>query len=150
VSRLVPQDTHIPEYAAAAVPAHAIKQVPSAPSSLVEQDSLSAVRPVRLFERPELIEATAQVPDGPPIRFRWKQDGDEWPDVWKQEWQQVAFFEGPERIAMEWWRNDRGEKLARDYFRVESETGARFWIYRDGPYQPGKPTPRWYLHGLFA
>src|SRR5882672_1618504 len=56
VSRLIPQDTHIPEYAVAAVPAHAIKQMQS--PSLVEQDSLSAVRPVRLFERPELIEAT--------------------------------------------------------------------------------------------
>ena len=72
VTRLVPQDTHIPEYAVAAVPAHAIKQMPSAPPSLVEQDSLSAVRPVRLFKRPESIEAIAQVPDGPPISFRWR------------------------------------------------------------------------------
>src|SRR5882672_12492270 len=60
VSRLVPQDTHIPEYAVAAVPAHAIKQMPSAPPSLAEQDSLSAVRPVRLFNRPEPIEAIAE------------------------------------------------------------------------------------------
>ena len=35
---------------------------------------------------------------------------------------------------MEWWRNDRGKKLERDYFRVESETGARFWLYREGLY----------------
>ena len=29
-------------------------------------------RPIRLFERPEPIEAIAEVPDGPPVRFRWR------------------------------------------------------------------------------
>jgi protein ImuB len=51
---------------------------------------------------------------------------------------------------MEWWRNDRGEKLVRDYFRVESERGARFWLYRVDPAQYGNLPPRWYVHGLFA
>ncbi len=90
------------------------------------------------------------MPDGPLSRFRWVKEGDEWPDLWKQDWQKIAAFEGPERIAMEWWRNDRGEKLTRDYFRVESETGARFWLYREGLAQTGKLAPRWYVHGLFA
>jgi protein ImuB len=142
VSRLVPQDTHIPEYAVAAVPAHAIKQTPSAPSSFVEQDSLGAVRPVRLFERPELIEAVAQVPDGPPISFRWRHIG-----------HQIAHAEGPERIALEWWHDDQGNQLTRDYFRVESRGGVRAWLYREGLYDREiKPPdrPHWYLHGLFA
>ena len=32
---------------------------------------------------------------------------------------EVAHAEGPERIAMEWWRDDKGHTLTRDYFRVE-------------------------------
>jgi protein ImuB len=68
------------------------------------------------------------------MRFRWRQCLHE-----------VARAEGPERIAMEWWRSTG---LARDYFRVETETGQRFWLYRDGPY--GGLAPRWYVQGLFA
>ena len=83
----------------------------------------SAARPLRLFERPEPIEAIAQVPDGPPVRFSWRHTT-----------HQVVHVEGPERIAMEWWRDDRGNKLTRDYFRVESEAGARVWLYREGLY----------------
>jgi protein ImuB len=49
---------------------------------------------------------------------------------------------------MEWWRNDRGEKLTRDYFRVENKQGARFWLYREGASQSSKLGPRWYMHGL--
>jgi protein ImuB len=149
VMRLVPQDTHIPEYAVASVPAHGVKEFPSALSP-PEQDSLGAPRPIRLLSKPQTIAVIHQVPDGPVARFRWMKDGDEWPEVWKQDWQEIVACEGPERIAMEWWRNDRGEKLERDYFRVESETGARFWLYREGCQQSGKLVPRWYMHGFLA
>ena len=71
----------------------------------------------------------AEVPDGPPVRFRWR-----------HVLHQVARAEGPERIAMEWWRDDRGNKLTRDYFRVESRRGARVWLYREGLY--GRETSR--------
>jgi len=43
----------------------------------------------------------------------------------------VVRAEGPERIAMEWWKQD-GAALTRDYFRVEDDAGLRFWIFRDG------------------
>ena len=43
---------------------------------------------------------------------------------------------GPERIAMEWWRDDKGRALTRDYFRVESKEGIRVWLYREGSYIP--------------
>ena len=141
VSRLIPQDTHIPEYAVRAVPAHAVKEAPAA-APPIEQDSLSTVRPLRLFAKPEPIDAIAQVPDGPPIRF-----------VWHRVTHQVARAEGPERIAMEWWRDDRGNQLTRDYFRVENSDGVRVWLYREGLYGGEvKPplVPRWYLQGLFA
>jgi protein ImuB len=173
ICRLVPQDTHIPEFATAAVPAHAFSSSPpplrgrsmrkarreGGNSLLVasaypppqpspsrgegeescEQDSLAPIRPIRLFQRAEPIEAVAEVPDGPPVRFRWRRVLHE-----------VAVVEGPERIAMEWWRDDRGNKLTRDYFRVESRAGARVWLYREGLYGREVTQPRWFLHGLFA
>ena len=106
---------------------------------IIEQDSLSSTRPIRLLNRPEPVDVTAQVPDGPPVQFSWRRMT-----------YQVAQVEGPERIAMEWWRDDRGNKLTRDYFRVESKTGARVWLYREGLYGRESGNPRWYLHGLFA
>ena len=80
---------------------------------------------MRLFGRPEPIEAVAEVPDGPPARFRWRRVLHE-----------VAPPEGPERIAMEWWRDADGHALTRDYFRVESREGLRVWLYREGLYRP--------------
>ena len=132
VQRFVAQDTHIPEAAGVAVPAQddfgpqnwAIKRLPGDPPR----------RPLRLLERPEAITAMASVPDGPPVQFRWRKC-----------LHKVTHAEGPERIAMEWWCH---AGLTRDYFRVETEGGQRFWLYRDGLYQ-GSPL-HWYLHGLFA
>jgi protein ImuB len=62
----------------------------------------------------------------------------------------VARAEGPERIAMEWWRDSTGHHLTRDYFRVENDSGARMWLYREGLYGRETTHPRWYLHGFFA
>jgi protein ImuB len=94
---------------------------------------------VRLFGRPEPVDAVAEVPDGPPARFRWRRVLHE-----------VATAEGPERIAMEWWRDEAGRALTRDYFRVESRDGLRAWLYREGLYGGETATPRWFLHGLFG
>jgi protein ImuB len=94
-------------------------------------------RPIRLFERPEPIEATAAVPDGPPVQFTWRRVR-----------YVVAHAEGPERIAMEWWR-DQGNALIRDYFRIESREGIRVWLFRQGLFNDGTP-PVWFLHGVFA
>ena len=104
-----------------------------------KQDSLSPTRPVRLFGWPEPVEVIAEVPDGPPARFRWRHVLHE-----------VAAAEGPERIAMEWWHDTDGQKLTRDYFRVESREGLRAWLYREGLYDDATPAPRWFLHGLFG
>ena len=103
------------------------------------QDTLVPARPLRLLARPEPVEAVAEVPDGPPVRFRWRRVLHE-----------VAHAEGPERIAMEWWRDEAGTPLTRDYFRVECREGMRVWLYREGLYRRATPNPRWYLHGLFA
>ncbi|HEX4026181.1 MAG TPA: hypothetical protein VHX18_01085 [Rhizomicrobium sp.] len=136
VQRFVPQDTHIPEAQSAAVPAQdsdfdrqhwSLKRLPGDPPR----------RPLRLLEKPEEISVPlSEVPDGPPVRFRWRRAQFD-----------IARAEGPERIAMEWWRS-RG--LTRDYFRVETRDGQRFWLYRDGLYRTDGLAPRWYLQGLFA
>ena len=141
----LPQDTHIPERAVMAAPAqHHLAAAALAVWPAREQGE-PPLRPLRLFERPEQIKVIAQVPDGPPARF-----------VWRRATHAVVRAEGPERVAMEWWRAE-GTMLTRDYFRVEDEAGLRFWLYRDGLYdreieqQEGRAVqPNWYMHGLFA
>jgi protein ImuB len=137
IVRLLPQDTHIPEFAIAAVPAHA---APPSPASRGRdsQDSLLPARPIRLFSHPEPIEAIAEVPDGPPVQF-----------TWRRVTYRVAHAEGPERIAMQWWRDEQGKSPTRDYFRIESHEGIRVWLYREGFFRNGTQC-RWFLHGLFA
>jgi protein ImuB len=141
VTRLECVDTHIPEFAVAAIAASAppTSKARSVHSPLVEEKARKAppTRPLRLFERPELIEAIAAIPDGPPMRFRWRRVLHE-----------IAAIEGPERIAAEWWR--RADALTRDYFRVEDTQGRRFWLYREGLYGRETIRAKWFLHGLFA
>ncbi len=96
-------------------------------------------RPVRLLSRPEPIEATAPVPDDPPVFFRWR-----------GRIRRVRRAEGPERLADEWWRRAPGETCpghVRDYYRVEDDTGARYWLFRAGLYG-GEDLPKWWLHGV--
>ena len=136
VQCFVPQNTHIPEYAGVAIPAQD-DEFTEQHWSLQRQPGDPPRRPLRLLEKPEEISSVlAGVPDGPPSRFRWRQCLHD-----------VARAEGPERIAMEWWRKPG---LTRDYFRVETRDGHRFWLYRDGLYQQNGFAPRWYLQGLFA
>ena len=114
---------------------------PRVPQSLatprIKQDTLALARPLRLFERAEPIHAIAEVPDHAPRKFRSR-----------RVWHEVARAEGPERIAMPWWRDDKGRPATRDYFRVEAKDGARFWLYREGFYGQETACPPWYLHGL--
>jgi len=138
VSRLLAHDQHLPELAATASPAQS-----------TEGDALNwtafrqfrfavdlSPRPPRLLVKPEPIEAIAAVPDGPPVRFRWRRALHE-----------VVAAEGPERIEGAWWTDEQGP--TRDYFRVEDSTGCRFWLFRAGLYR-ARTAPSWFLHGLFA
>jgi protein ImuB len=141
----LPQDTHIPERAVLASPAQHHLTAATHAVWPARAEGEPPLRPLRLFERPEQIKVIAQVPDGPPARF-----------VWRRATHAVVRAEGPERVAMEWWRS-QGEMLTRDYFRVEDEAGLRFWLYRDGLYdreieqEAGKAVqPNWFMHGLFA
>jgi protein ImuB len=142
----LPQDTHVPECAALALPAQQhfnVASVTEWPERVAKEPPL---RPLRLFKRPEEIKVTAaSVPDGPPPRFTWRRAS-----------HAVVRAEGPERIAMEWWKNETST-FTRDYFRVEDTEGLRFWIYRDGLYgselvddKGERIDPKWFVHGVFA
>jgi protein ImuB len=140
VQRFVPSDTHIPEQMQLALPAVEIGE----PSACWPQPPPGEppLRPLHLFDPPQAIDVIAEVPDGPPHRFRWR-----------RKFHEVKRFEGPERIAPEWWKRKDGSVdkagLTRDYYRVEDARGRRFWVFRHGLYDE-KPQPQWYLHGLFA
>ena len=138
--RLVPQDTHIPEQAQLALPAIQAREPAQWPPPPAGEPPS---RPLFLFDPPQPVEVIAEVPDGPPYRFRWK-----------RKLHEVRLYEGPERIAAEWWRRKGGEApdhggLTRDYYRIEDVRGRRYWLFRHGLYAE-KQAPRWYIHGLFA
>ncbi len=95
-------------------------------------------RPLLMFAHAEPAEVTAQVPEGPPRRFRWR-----------GVLHAVARAQGPERIAGEWWRSGASTPT-RDYYLVEDDAGHRFWLFREGLYARETAAPRWFVHGLFA
>lgn len=133
VWKAVPVASHVPEQSAR--PAPALKAV------MGEGWDLETPRPLRLFRQPEPLEfVTAEVPDEPPAQFRWR-----------KRVHRILRAEGPERIGEEWWRGDIDKTsiaFVRDYYRVEDQDGARFWVFREGLYGAG-PT-RWWLHGVFG
>ncbi|WP_257539115.1 DNA polymerase Y family protein [Sphingobium sp. CFD-1] len=143
IQRLHPRDSHIPEQAQLALPA--IESPTPAPWARQEAAGDPPLRPLHLFDPPQPIDVLAEVPDGPPHRFRWRRMLHE-----------VTRYEGPERIAPEWWTAHsgmvKGEDIGRtrDYYRVEDARGRRYWIFRHGLYGTEAAHPGWYLHGLFA
>jgi len=136
VTRLELVAAHLPEQAVAAAPA-ALGDARAAGQGERAAPVDPPTRPLRLFERPEPIEALAEVPDGPPLRFRWRRVLHE-----------VAAIEGPERIAAPWWR--RPGAPTRDYFRAEDALGRRFWLYREGLYGRETTQAKWFVHGVFG
>jgi protein ImuB len=110
-------------------------------------------RPPMLLSSPEPIRVIAEVPEGPPQRF-----------VWRRVTHRVVRAEGPERIAGEWWRALRapapeyaedapliGSLPPRDYYRLENEKGAGYWVFRQGLYTSSDSgLPSWFVHGLFG
>jgi protein ImuB len=92
-------------------------------------------RPIHLLATPELIEVAAPIPDYPPMHFRHR-----------NKLHKILHADGPERIEQEWWID--GEQH-RDYYVVEDETGARYWLFRSGHYTENH-SHQWYLHGFFG
>jgi protein ImuB len=118
------------------------------------------VRPLWLADRPVPISVISVVPAGPPAQFHF--DGVDY---------RIAQSWGPERIETGWWRRgNRGSGfgargpasgtparpspesrvpspafgIRRDYYRVETTSGHRFWLFRR------LSDTRWFLHGEFG
>lgn len=135
VWRAVPVESHVPERAVG----RAMALGATRPEALLWDRETP--RPVRLFRRPEPLEHVfALVPDDPPRRFRWR-----------GRLHEVIRAEGPERIGDEWWGHEIDDVSiahVRDYYRVEDQDGARFWLFRAGLYGDDE-SPKWWLHGVF-
>jgi protein ImuB len=136
VLRFQPRDTHDPDRASAWRPA-ADAAPAKAEAWAKAGEGEPPLRPLQIFHPPLPIDALAETPDGPPLRFRWRRRVHD-----------VAASEGPERIAGDW-RDPVRRGGARDYYRVEDREGRRFWIFREGLYG-GETPPRWFVAGLFA
>jgi protein ImuB len=136
IRRFASGDSHIPEQAAFSFPTHA----PPLPRPFLSPEKGEPpLRPLHLFTPPQRIDVMAEVPDGPPRRFRWRRCVHD-----------VTRYEGPERIAAQWWTRRDMRGLTRDYYRVEDVRGRRFWVFRHGLYSIEKDQPDWYVHGVFA
>jgi protein ImuB len=55
----------------------------------------------------------------------------------------ITEWQGPERIAVEWWMDPQLEGFKRDYYKVMTENGEKLWIFTV-PARQG-----YYLHGYF-
>lgn len=91
---------------------------------------LPSDRPTALCHPPELIKATALVPNGPPATFLW--DGSRY---------EIENHRGPERVESGWWQ---GTIVRRDYYWVETTDGRHFWVFQQ------LSDRQWFLHGEMA
>lgn len=157
VSRIEPRATHWPERCDERVGAltGSMKAANAWAAFGAKSRAASAVaRPALLLAPPEPIAVMAEIPEGAPVRFTWRRVA-----------HKVARAAGPERIEAEWWRQLPAHVPARsrDYYALEDEAGARFWVYREGRYagdegrddegrdNDGSDTrPAWFVHGVFA
>lgn len=124
-----------PEPTADPLPERAVRYVPLIELARKRRASKSppysaATRPLTLHSLPRALEVVSVVPDGPPVSFRLS-----------GRMHRITHWWGPERIESGWWR---GRSVRRDYYRVETESGQRYWIFRhltDG---------MWFMHGEFS
>ncbi len=132
VRRPVPKASHIPERSVQ-------WRIPQDHQTSYQGELRFHDRPLKLLEHAEPIMVIYATPEGVPRQFRWR--GSQ---------HVITRSEGPERLAPEWWR-ERSTVRLRDYYRIESERGARYWIYRNGVVGDRRGSaPEWFLHGMFA
>jgi len=127
ITRLHPGDSHIPEKAA---------QVLAAAWSMPQLDwpIVLRARPLIYFH-PEPVVA-AEVPKVP-LHFKWRGQSHE-----------LQSAQGPERIAPEWWLEERAWRSGtRDYWQVVTKSGDRLWLYFS---HGGAISGGWFCHGRFA
>lgn len=124
MTRYAPAESHIPEKAATVMAAAYSKPVESWPEP-------ATARPLTMFP-PEFV--TPLDDARPPQSFRWR----------RREFRRRSAT-GPERIAPEWWLDDPAWRSGpRDYWRVETQTGERLWLFE------ARGTGGWFAQGNFG
>ncbi len=103
------------------------------PPSLGPQASDPLRRPQRLLSTARPIKVVVAERGGPPLRV-----------CLSRTWQRVIRHWGPERIETQWWN---GPQIRRDYYRIETEDGGWWWVYRE---PAGALRACWSLHGKFG
>lgn len=137
-------ESHLPELAEKFLPAHAATVQAARSAASVPVASRRLPRPALLIAPPEPASVVAEIPDGAPVRL-----------VWRRLSRRIARAEGPERIAPEWWRSlavsEASRPGTRDYYRLEDDSGAGFWVFREGLYGEYEDRlPRWFVHGVWT
>lgn len=126
VFRLAPVESALPE--------RSVRRVSALNKTAHQEWPKNLPRPARLFAHPEKIETIAGLPDHPPRLF-----------IWRNVRHRVTKADGPERIHGEWWISDKETHLIRDYYRIETPDGSRFWLFRHGTVNDEGD---WWLHGV--
>jgi protein ImuB len=126
IHRCAPVESDLPE--------RAVKKIAPMRQSQSTDWPKCLPRPPRLLRSPEPVSVIAELPDHPPRLF-----------VWRKRQHRIKRADAPERIYGEWWRSEVETSLVRDYYRVETTDGARYWLFRDGPAGEGGS---WLLHGI--
>ncbi|MEL6607893.1 MAG: DNA polymerase Y family protein [Pseudomonadota bacterium] len=128
ITRFHPASSHIPEKAYQTVAA-AFTEPEYDGWQVMEQPRPLTLFPVELVDAPD----TPAMPD----QFRWR-----------GRTHQTAHARGPERIAPEWWLDDRNWRSGtRDYWDVMTQDGTRLWLY----YAHGAGVSGgWFCQGQFA
>ena len=137
-TRLALLDVHRPEAASVCAALETAPAWTQAPQRFLG----APLRPLRLLHPPQPIEVpVAGLPEGPPARF-----------TWRRVTRTVMRAEGPERLEDEWARtaprqdaSDTPPPPSRDYYRLEDQSGRRYWVFRQGRYdaptEPILPVP---------
>ena len=86
-------------------------------------------RPLWLEPQPQALAVISVAPEGPPVKFRLSGEDHRIQRTW-----------GPERIETGWWRT---RCIRRDYYQVETQTGDRYWLYRE------LNSGQWFFQGTF-
>ena len=149
VCRITVAATHQPE--------RVMRLTPAADAMARRQSTMPIMsrndRPSVLLPSPRPIRVNAVTPDGPLVQMQWR-----------GQTLRVLTTIGPERITADWWRTPRHERTdphaaagflpdacgaltdapdvpARDYFKVQDETGRWWWVYRQ------LDARLWFVHG---
>lgn len=129
VLQMRPVESHLPEHAS--LFEKTVQNKKSRQCSLVGDLD----RPSVLYVSPQLIRETNVTHDGSLSGFTYQQ-------------QQINILSsyGPERVLGTWWHLPEVSQaaIARDYFKVQDESGTWWWVFRN------IMTSKWYVHGVWA